>query len=483
MITEITASARPNGLNEEGDAAMNASNTACRLDSTRAGEDYFDWLRHASSLLAVLLALGVAACTNPLEVENPNKLTEEDVSQPSAMSSLTNGALASVTRGIQAIGGVYLTGSDEITWIGSRDAWNQLDQGKVDDPVNEFADAAFPFVAEGRFMADRAISEGERFRSEGELRNPLELARAYLAGALIYTSIAEQFDDFVLPEDPQEPAPPVGESNMSQLFDTAIGYATSGLEIARAAGDTELEARLLAMRARAKHSKAIWNELNPPLSSQVDPAAPLLAEAPGAAEDARQVLALVADTWRFRLDMRTELVVGDLSFALQVNQRGEIIFGDQYVDRDPEDPTTVTEIVIRDPIDDVPDPVVTAKIDEFQAGGELAGMTMSSAREMHLIAAESELAQNGDTPTFRSHINAVRSLDGLEAYDGQIPAVDILEYERRVNLYLMFRRLNDMYRFGVVDPKWQTTSVAFREPGTILPITITEIRSNPQVSG
>lgn len=442
------------------------------------------WRRggRASSFLAVVLAAAFVACSNPLDVENPNKLTDEDVSQPSAMPSLTNGAIASVTRGIQAIGGVYLTASDEITWIGSRDAWNQLDQGKVDDPVNEFADAAFPFVAEGRFMADRAIAEGERFQSEGTLTDPTLLAQAYLHGALIYTSIAEQFDDFVLPEDPQEAVPPVGEENMDQLFDTAIGYATSGLDIAAAGSD--LEAQLLAIRARAKHSKAIWQQLNPTLSEgAVDPANPLLVDA--GRDDAQAVLDMVGDDWTFELGMRTELVVGDLSFALQVNQRGEIIFGDQYVYRNAEDPSQVDSIKIRDPIEDVEDPVITRKVNEFQGAAELAPMTMASAREMHLIVAESELVRNGDNATFKSHINAVRELDGLELYTDSSPvtAEEILEYERRVNLYLMFRRLNDQYRFGVVDPQWQPTSAAFRSPGTLLPITITEIRSNPQVGG
>ena len=49
--------------------------------------------------------------------------------------------------------------TDEITWIGSRDAWGQLDQGFVSNPANEFTDAAFPVLAQARWLADQGITE------------------------------------------------------------------------------------------------------------------------------------------------------------------------------------------------------------------------------------------------------------------------------------------------------------------------------------
>lgn len=450
----------------------------------------------ASSLLALLLVAALAACTNPLDVENPNKLTEEDVDSPAAMGSVVNGAQSAVTRGLQSIGGPYSTATDEITWIGSRDAWQQLDFGRVDDPVNEFTDFAFPFVAEARFMADRAISQGEMFQSEGTLTSTSLLARAYLYGAIIYTSIAEQFDDFVLPEEPDVAVPPVGEENMGQLFDTAIAHATSGLDLVESG--SEMAARLLAVRARAHHSKAVWEKLNPPGSPPADP----LVASTEARDDALAALAAAPDAdWRYQLtfDGIAAILVPDLSFADQVNERGELQVGPEYVDVNPESASDITAITIQDPIDDIIDPVVAWKIAEFHDDDEYAGfseedyeqndsfspMTVSSSREMHLIVAEHALATAGDVDggEFRQHINAVRSMDGLSDYTGQIPAEDILVHERRVNLMFMFRRLNDMYRFGIQDPQWQSTAPAFQSPGTMLPITITEIRSNPNISG
>jgi starch-binding outer membrane protein, SusD/RagB family len=73
-------------------------------------------------------------------------------------------------------------------------------------------------------------------------------------------------------------------------------------------------------------------------------------------------------------------------------------------------------------------------------------------------------------------------MDGLTPYTGQIPAMDMLRHTRRVNLFLMGLRLNDMYRFGIRDPHWRPNSDAFARPGTLLPITIIEIRANPHLT-
>ena len=45
-------------------------------------------------------------------------------------------------------------------------------------------------------------------------------------------------------------------------------------------------------------------------------------------------------------------------------------------------------------------------------------------------------------------------LDGKPAFAGQISNTAMLAYERQAQLWLMRRRLMDMYRFGVKDAKW-----------------------------
>jgi hypothetical protein len=99
---------------------------------------------------------------------------------------------------------------------------------------------------------------------------------------------------------------------------------------------------------------------------------------------------------------------------------------------------------------------------------------------MHLILAEDELA-SGNTAGFTTHINAVRSMDGLTDYSGQIPAIEMLKYERRTALFVTGVRLLDMYRFDIRDPLWHPNSDVVGRPGTLLPITCIEANANPEI--
>ena len=119
-------------------------------------------------LVAVSLVT-MMACSDPLEVENPNSLLEEDLEDPTAAGALANGAQATLSRAIGFMYGPYTTATDEGTWIGSRDAWNQLNKGAMGDPNNEFVDAAWPFATEARFMADFAITKLVALQASGEL--------------------------------------------------------------------------------------------------------------------------------------------------------------------------------------------------------------------------------------------------------------------------------------------------------------------------
>ena len=51
-----------------------------------------------------------------------------------------------------------------------------------------------------------------------------------------------------------------------------------------------------------------------------------------------------------------------------------------------------------------------------------------------------------------------------------------------MNLIFQGRRLNDMYRFGVKDPKWVSTALAFNKPGCLFPIPQVALDSNPNLT-
>ena len=412
---------------------------------------------------ALLIAVFSMAGCGILDVENPNNLIEDDLDNPAAAEPMANGVEAAVTRALSYILAPYSVGSDECTWVGSRDAWGQLDQGALDFAGNEFTDQAFPFVGEARWMTDEF-----RGRLEGFGGSSVSLARVHFYRAIMYTTIADMFDDFVIGSDRTEPAAPVGPGNMASLYDEALVSVNAALGM-NPGGD--LHVALLGMKARIIYSKAVWAKVNP-----VDTANPLVSA--GGAE-AQAALNAMDPDYRYQL-------ITDGGFQLQsymagqINDRLEFTFTDTWVQRN-EAGNKVAAVTFPDMIDGTVHPYLETFINGFVAARQYADMTIVSAREMHLILAEGALA-SGDTGGFTTHINNLRALDGLTPYDGQVDAQALLEESRAVNLFLQGRRLADLYRFDIMSPEWTSTTSAVTKPGTFLPITKVEVEANPLVN-
>ncbi len=422
--------------------------------------------------LALPIALTVlVACESLVDVENPNNVNAEDLNDPAAAAALVSGALAEVSQGYGFIIRDYATATDELDWIGSRDAFNELDVGNLTSVNNEFVDVTFQEVSEARWLADETIKRVEAFQADGVLDDPVLLARAYLYGGLAYLMIADAFDDFVF-SDRRDAAPPIGQQNMGTLYDQAVERFTNGLAIANAEGEAALAATLLMARARAKHGKAVWALLNPPGR----PANPLAAAADAAADAQAAITAAPTADFKFRFNYSGATVSNII--GAWVNERLEMRISDTYARHDAGTGTKVEAITFLDPIDLIPDPRLEDIVFEFVGTTQFGSLTMLSVREMHLIIAENALASS-NLGTFTTAINNVRALDALTPWAGQTSAQAILQHERRVNLFLGVRRLSDMYRFGELATRWQPTSDASARPGTFFPITITEIRANP----
>src|SRR6266545_2173660 len=419
------------------------------------------WNRLLSTVSLVVFAAG---CSSLLDVKNPNNVNQDDLNNPAVAGALANGALSATARAWGNVLTPYSEATDELTWIGSRDAWSDLDQGYLSGITNEFVDAAFPQVAQARWLSDEAIKRLRGFDSAGTLRDRGDLARSYLYGAVVY--------------------------------DTAIAYTTRGIAIAQASSDAELERELTAMRARARHAKGVWQKLNP--FSPATLASPLVNE-PAAVADATAALAGATADWKYQFNYSSETVSTAIGF--EVNQRLESRFGDLYIVPTSDnkrvlgcDSTIGCQIRINDPIDAVPDPVLRTTITDFVADVQFGALTVVSAREMYLILAESRLAQN-DSVGAATFINNIRALNRKSATDttrltpydplnaAHPRALAMLQHERRVNLFLQGRRLADHYRFGVPADKWPANAEAVQQPGTVFPITNTEILANCHIQG
>jgi hypothetical protein len=436
----------------------------------------FNTMKKTFILIAsIIMFLGCS-----LDANNPNNLLEEQLSV-SAFSPMVNGLEGVTVRAYGNILAPYSVASDEMIWIGSRDAWQQLNFGNVDNINNEFVDAAFFYVAEARYWADDVIARGEEFSTSNAFsdKNRTDLARAYWYGAITYMVIADMFDDFVVGSVKTEGAPPVGPSNMGSLYDTAVSYLDKALAL-----NAGLTDALKATKARAIFSKGVWGKTNP-----VNTGDPLV-NASSAASLAAEALAALGDDFSVNLITSGSApdTVGGLDIAGEVNDRLEMRLSDTYViSSDAKRPDAIgdgnpaTTVSMMDPIDNIADPALYNNVVNFTAPGLYPEYPVVSGREMLLIIAESALA-SGDNDTFTTNINKLRALDGLTPYSGQIGAQDLLEHSRRVNLFLQGRRLSDHYRFASPSEYWISSSPAINSPGSFLPITISEIQSNENIN-
>jgi starch-binding outer membrane protein, SusD/RagB family len=144
-----------------------------------------------------------------------------------------------------------------------------------------------------------------------------------------------------------------------------------------------------------------------------------------------------------------------------------------------------TAIIAKDPVTGLLDAGAVKMIGRFIQPDDINNppFAVTSKREMYLILAEAALAA-GNNAGFDTNINLLRGLDGKAPYAGTGPTrLQLLQWERRINLVFQGRRLNDMYRFGVKDPRWINSSVVVRKPGCLLPIPRLEREANKLIEG
>ena len=419
-------------------------------------------MKNKTKLISLLLGFTLIGCD--LDVDNPNSLLEGDLQDPSAAAALANGAWNASLRGVTYMMMPHAVATDESVWIGSRDAWYQIDKGGMTNVYNEFVDQAWPYISEARWMSDKAVEILEGLGAE--LPNSQDLVLAYLSGAMVRVYIADMFEDFVY-SDKTEAGTPVGAANMSTLYDEALALLGKASSIAT--GDNAV--KVLSLVARTRHAKAVWGKVNP-----VNTASPYVS---AGASEAAAAAALMSADWKWRMNFSSSTVSNYM--AGQINDRQEMdLFQNALVET--ATPGAGGDPQPNDPVTGLPDSRMTATATEFRAGGggtSWTPVTITSLREMHLIIAESKKA-GGDDAGCLAELNALRTFDSLDPYPSGTDAGTALQHERRANLFLQSRRLSDMYRFNLTSTVWD--AVEKSPAGSFFPITISEIRSNPNIS-
>ena len=419
-------------------------------------------MKNKTKLISLLLGFTLIGCD--LDVDNPNSLLEGDLQDPSAAAALANGAWNASLRGVTYMMMPHAVATDESVWIGSRDAWYQIDKGGMTNVYNEFVDQAWPYISEARWMSDKAVEILEGLGAD--LPDSQDLVLAYLSGAMVRVYIADMFEDFVY-SDKTEAGVPVGAANMSTLYDEALALLGKASSIAT--GDNAV--KVLSLVARTRHAKAVWGKVNP-----VNTASPYVSA--GASEAAAAAAMMTAD-WKWRMNFSSSTVSNYM--AGQINDRQEMdLFQNALVET--ATPGAGGDPQPNDPVTGLPDSRMTATATAFRAGGggtSWTPVTITSLREMHLIIAESKKA-GGDDAGCLAELNALRTFDSLDPYPSGTDAGTALQHERRANLFLQSRRLSDMYRFNLTSTVWD--AVEKSPAGSFFPITISEIRSNPNIS-
>lgn len=434
-------------------------------------------LRAAGAGLAMFTAVALTACDSLLEVENVTFIGAADVRNAPSAELWANGVLFAVLSGWDGTLLLLSAASDELRFAGQFAYWGELDQGHLDSPNNQGLNNMFGLFATAQWYSGEAIHVLDSLRKGGSLTDPTPLARVYLYSAVIHTSLADVMEDYA-PSAPNAPGPALGPENMGTYYDLAVQYATAGLAL-QPGGD--LERDLLATRARARHAQQVWQRVRPPPS---DVSGGGLVSGGDLASDALAALGADGSDWRFEFDYPPGIIGSNT--ASTTNCLSSLRFGDRYAVPTP-DGLRAQSVLLRDPIDDVPDPSLHHVMFEvIHAPGPCVFKTFTvlSAREMHLIVAEDALAR-ADTVTFASHVNQVRAAEGLAAWTAAsgVGARDMLIYERQTRLFLTGRRLADMYRFGIQSDSWDPSSVAATVPGTLYPIPSSEIEANCVLNG
>ena len=432
-----------------------------------------------SSLLAALLAFAACDLGSLLDVSNPNDLVEDDIKKEAAAAAVVNGALARMSSSVSQSWQPYLVASDELRWIGSRDAWLSLDQGFIDDPLNEFIDGPFPSMGQARWMSDLAIEIlTEHVGNNPSTAMKTNLARANLYSGIMYMVIGEIQEDFAF-SNKTEAAPPVGSENMYKVLDDAISRLSAAISGFNEVGNATMAMNAMAVRARARHSRVVWGAVNP------SPSGNGLVNSAEAGADAMAVIAAAGGNsadWLYNLTYSSASVSN--SMAAWINDRKE-----NQLDLSIATATAANDIngiALKDPIDDVDDPSVVKWLNQWKGGSYLdkggiyPPLTLASTRMMHIILAENALA-GGNEAMFTEHVNHIRAMDGLTPFSGQMDSMEMLQHMRRVTVMLQGLRLADMYRWDIGAPKWEGSSDAVKCPGVMLPISIIERRANEHI--
>jgi hypothetical protein len=416
------------------------------------------------------------------DINNPNAVVESSLGDPAAAAPLVSGLYGVLQRAQNQVTGTVGAVSDELTWAGSREYWKLLDDGDINDPINEYTNGQFPYLAEARWMGDYVVGvlEGIDQKPPG-LKSRVDLAKAYLYAGHAYLLIAENYEDFVISSDRTKNGPPVGDAAFSITYDSSLAYLNKAIALSTTLNNADVRVPALGLKARALFNKSLLTKFRP-ARTQGTAASPYLVNDAAVTAAAQAALAVMPADYRYQMVATPNNGGGYFNTGFEINQRLELRIGDEYANLNAAKTRPLDGIAgvkLNDPVNGQPDMAVLYAIDNCcrLSTGQYLSPTVTSKIEMNLILAEAAMV-GSNTTDFTTNINAARASFGLPAWAGTPSQADILKHSRRTMLFMQGRRLADHYRFGVKSDKWLPTQTAFRK-ACFFPLSYDERLQNP----
>lgn len=399
--------------------------------------------RLASLILPALLAGGMVGCDldDLLDVDDPEVASPGSVRDPAALPVVVAGAIRDFTyaySGTGSVGGggdndplIMLSGllTDELQHYGTFPTRRQIDRRAIPTtgPQGTTDNGTLSDAYHNLHRARRAAELGEDLFQAADAGNSRNRSLIGSIAGYAYVLFGEVYCEGV-------PYSSIGldgtetfgsPSTRAQTFDLAIQNFNRAISIAQSAGSDD--ALWLAKVGKART-----------LVNQGDYA--------GAAAE----VADVPDDFVYEIEHSANSAGQNNGVFIYSLDNGRYGVADNKGINGlawSEDERTPLLVGTRQPFDtSLPIYIGQAKYEVRDAGVALA-----DGKEARLIRAEAALAA-GDIPGFRTHLNAARAIDGVDALtEGDIPAdaagrVSLLFEERAFGMWLTAHRLGDMRR-------------------------------------
>ena len=421
--------------------------------TARAASIHLQARRIMSAAMGVLF-LGLTACDSLLEVENPGRVSETDLSNPALAQTLVNSALGQfecaytnyvATAGIMA--NEYVNAS---SWLDINGwGWRGIELKTITGscPTNRAATGlgAYTPLQQARYLNENAAMRIEAF-AEAEVQNrdeKLGLLSAFAGYS--YVLLGEGYCEMAIDQGPLM-TPHEVLAVAETKFSAAIGYA-------EAAGRDDL--RLLAVAGRAR--------------TRLD-----LGNLDGAASDADQIPeGYVWNAEYSTSDSRRENRVYNLNrrnnfLSVETTKNTNLMAGGA-----PDPRISMTDAGIKGN-DGVTDHFYQNKYMTADAP-----IPMASWREAQLIIAEARPAETIEA------INRLRASQGIPAVTSEEAAdpMALVIEERRRQLFSEGHRLNDMLRHNIPFPTGENHKGQPWGTMTCMPLPDQERLNNPNIGG